>query len=139
MEQVATILMLSSAAIILALGVAHLTITFFGSKLLPRDATLQDRMKLVSPVITSEISMWQAWMGFNASHSFGAMLFGLIYGYLGLWHPDFLFGSGFLLCVGLSLLTGYTLLGWNYWFSVPFRSIVVALGLYCGALVVALI
>jgi hypothetical protein len=30
--------------------------------------------------------MWKAWIGFNASHAYGAIFFGLIYGYLALEH-----------------------------------------------------
>jgi hypothetical protein len=94
-------------------------------------------MSEVSPVITRETTMWKAWVGFNASHSFGAILFGVIYGYLSLVHPQFLFGSEFLLAVGLLLLAGYTFLGKRYWFSIPFRGILASLALYAGALVAA--
>lgn len=36
--------------------------------------------------------------------------------------------------VGLQLLAGYVFLSWRYWFSVPFRSIVVATVCYVIAL-----
>jgi hypothetical protein len=130
-------LMAGSAAIALLLGSLHLLYTFRGPKLLPRDAALQQRMSEVTPVITRETTMWKAWVGFNASHSFGAMLFGLVYGYLALAHPLFLFGSVFLVMVGLVLLLGYTFLGKRYWFSVPFRGILASLLLYVLALVSA--
>ncbi len=48
--------------------------------------------------------MWRCWMGFNASHSMGLILFGLIYGYLALAHDQLLFRSPFLLLVGLVML-----------------------------------
>jgi len=79
--------------------------------------------------------MWKAWVGFNASHSFGAILFGLVYGYLALLHPAFLFGSAFLLVIGLVLLGGYLFLGVRYWFSVPARGILLSLILYVLALI----
>ncbi len=81
--------------------------------------------------------MWKAWVGFNASHSFGAILFGLVYGYLALLHPAFLFKSAFLLVVGLGLLGGYAFLGARYRFSVPFRGILLSLILYAFALISA--
>jgi hypothetical protein len=80
--------------------------------------------------------MWKAWIGFNASHSFGAILFGAVYGYLAISHGSFLFQSRFLLLMGLLLLTGYVFLGKRYWFSVPFRAIMVTTLLYVGGLVV---
>jgi len=130
-------LMAGSAAVLFLLGLLHLVYTFHGPRLLPRDAELQERMKSVSPVITRETTMWKAWIGFNASHSFGAMLFGLVYGYLALFHPAFLFQSAFLLGVGFVLLGAYTFLGVRYWFSIPFRGILLSLVLYAFALILA--
>ncbi len=80
--------------------------------------------------------MWKAWIGFNASHSFGAILFGAVYGYLALAHEAFLFRSWFLLLLGLLLLMGYAFLGKRYFFSVPFRGILLATTLYVIALAV---
>lgn len=126
----------ASAAIVLLLGTAHLIYTFSGSKLHPRDTALKARMQEVSPVITRETTMWRTWIGFNASHSFGALLFGAIYAYLPLVHGDFFFKSGFLVTLGLVTLAGYVVLGRLYWFSVPFRGIVAATALYSLGLVV---
>ena len=130
-------LVLACAGVMLALGTLHLLYTFRGSRLLPRDPALQARMDEVHPVITRETTMWRAWVGFNASHAMGAMLFGLVYGYLGLAAPSFLFGSPFLLCVGAAMLAGYVVLGRRYWFSVPFRGIVLATICYLAGLVLA--
>ena len=138
MEHVAKYLILVSAAIILILGSLHLFYTFFGLKLKPRDAELQKRMCQVSPIISRETTMWAAWVGFNASHSFGAILFGLVFSYLALSHSTMLLGSSFLLSVGFALLVGYTLLAKKYWFSIPFRCIVVALVMYVGSLAILL-
>jgi hypothetical protein len=131
---VAPLLVAASAAIIALLGVVHLLYTFRGVKLHPRDATLVAAMRQVSPVLTRQTTMWKAWVGFNASHSFGAMLFGAVYGYLALAHGAFLFGSWYLQLVGLAMLAGYAFLGRRYWFSVPFRCIVLATVLYAAAL-----
>jgi hypothetical protein len=127
-------LIAASAAIVLLLGLAHLLFTFYGPKFMPRDRELQARLKEVSPVISRETTMWKAWIGFNASHSFGAILFGAVYGYLSLLHSAFLFSSAFLLGLGLLLLFGYLFLAKRYWFSVPFRGILLALTLYVLAL-----
>lgn len=136
MSALAPSLIAASAAILLLLGLIHLVYTFRGTKLHPRDAALLARLKEVSPVITRETTMWKAWIGFNASHSYGAMLFGLVYGYLALVHAAFLFQSTFLLLIGLLLLAGYALLGKVYWFSVPFRGIVLSASFYVAALIV---
>jgi hypothetical protein len=137
-NRLAPYLLTGSAAVLLVLGSLHLLYTFHGSKLFPRDTDLRERMSSVSPVITRQTTMWKAWIGFNASHSFGAILFGLVYGYLALLHPLFLFKSGFLLVVGLLMLVGYAFLGVRYWFSVPFRGILLSLVLYASALISAM-
>jgi hypothetical protein len=103
----ARILMVLSASIVLTLGVSHLAYTFSGPNLTPRDPALQVSMSQVSPVITKETTMWRCWVGFNASHSMGLILFGLVFGYLALAHGQLLFQSPFLLVVGLAMLGGF--------------------------------
>jgi hypothetical protein len=137
MNTLASWLIACSALIVLLLGLIHLLYTFHGAKLLPREADLLTRMQAVSPVISRQTTMWKAWIGFNASHSFGAILFGLVYGYLALAHAAFLLQSHFLLTVGMLLLGGYAFLGKRYWFSVPYRGVLAASLLYAAALFVA--
>ena len=126
----------ASAAIVLLLGMIHLIYTFSGYKLDPRDAALKAKMQGVAPVISRETTMWRTWIGFNASHALGALLFGAIYVYLPLVHSEFFFKSGFLVMLGLATLAGYMVLARLYWFSVPFHGIVAAMALYCLGLVV---
>jgi hypothetical protein len=132
-----SMLMVASAAVIFLLGALHLTYTFSGSKLHPRDAELRARLEQVSPVISRQTTMWKAWIGFNASHSYGALLFGAVYGYLALVHRTVLFQSWFLLGLGLLFLVGFAFLAKRYWFSVPFRGILLATAFYVSALLIA--
>lgn len=132
---IAITLMTLSTLVLLALGVLHLVYTFRGSKLTPRDPALQARMSEVHPVITRQTTMWRAWIGFNASHSMGAILFGLVYGFLANAHPELLFNSSFLLAVGLVMLCGFAVLGKVYWFRVPFAGIVGSLACYVLSIV----
>ena len=125
-----------SAAIAMLLGLVHLLYTFHGPKLHPRDRDLKTRLEEALPVISRETTMWKAWIGFNASHSYGTIFFGAVYGYLSLVHSAFLFQSRFLLLLGLLLLGGYAFLGKRYWFSVPFRGILLATVLYVIALII---
>jgi hypothetical protein len=121
----------------LALGILHLLYTFRSSKLHPRDAELAARLKSVSPVISRETTMWKAWIGFNASHGLGAVLFGAVYGYLALARGAVLFDSWFLCALGSLLLAAYLALAKRYWFRVPFRGILLALACYVAGLAVA--
>jgi hypothetical protein len=93
-------------------------------------------MSQISPVITKETTMWRAWVGFNASHSMGAILFGLIYGFLAIAHSQLLFQSPFLLIVGLAMLGGFFVLAKVYWFRVPFTGISISLACYVASIAV---
>lgn len=128
-------LMTASALVIALLGSIHLLYTFRGNRLYPRDTHLERQMQVVSPVLTNQTTMWNAWVGFNASHSYGAIFFGLIYGYLALEHDELLFHSHYLLLVGLALLVGYVVLAKKYWFTIPLIGIGLSTALYVAAFV----
>jgi hypothetical protein len=133
----AKILMVLSAGIVFLLGVAHLAYTFWGSNLTPRDPALQISMSQVAPVITNETTMWRCWVGFNASHSMGLILFGLVFGFLGLAHSQLLFQSPFLLVVGLAVLVGFVLLSKAYFFSAPLTGVSISLACYVASVVLS--
>jgi hypothetical protein len=130
----AKILMVLNASIVFMLGVAHLVYTFWGPMLTPRDPALQISMSQIAPVITNETTMWRCWVGFNASHSMGLILFGLVFGFLGLAHSQLLFQSPFLLVVGLAMLVGFVLLSKAYFFSVPLMGISISLACYVASI-----
>jgi hypothetical protein len=131
------ILMVLSASIILTLGVTHLVYTFSGPMLMPRDPALQISMSQISPVITNETTMWRCWVGFNASHSMGLILFGLVFGFLALAHARLLFHSPFLLVVGLAMLGGFVVLCRVYFFSGPLTGISISLACYVASIAVS--
>jgi hypothetical protein len=130
----AKILMVLSASILFALGVVHLVYTFWGPNLTPRDPALQISMSQISPVITRETTMWRAWVGFNASHSMGLILFGLVFGFLALAHGPLLFQSPFLLLVGLAMLGGFVLLCRLYFFRAPLTGVSISLACYVASI-----
>ena len=132
-------LMIASGGIVFTFGTIHLIYTFRGPKLTPRDPSLQKAMREVSPVITRETTMWKTWIGFNATHSMGLMLLGLVYAYLAAWHADLLFRSPFLVILGLVTLLAYTLLAKAYFFSVPFLGVCTSLALYGLAVALAFV
>jgi hypothetical protein len=133
----ARILMVLSASIIFTLGAVHLVYTFRGPQLTPRDPALQVSMSQISPVITKETTMWRCWVGFNASHSMGLILFGLVFGFLALARGQLLFQSPFLLVVGLATLGGFVVLSKVYWFSSPFTGTSIALACYVASIVLS--
>jgi hypothetical protein len=134
---IAPLLVAASAAIVLVFGALHLLYTFQGGRLDPREAGTRQAMEQSSPRITRETTVWRAWIGFNATHSLGLMLFGLIYAYLALAASGLLFASLFLQGLGLVLLASYVVVARRYFFSVPFRGVVLATALYLAGIAAA--
>jgi hypothetical protein len=133
----AQMLVLISAGIIMLLGLAHLAYTYRGDKLHPRDSDLLGSLQTTSPVISRQTSMWKAWIGFNASHSLGAILFGVVFGYLALQQPMLLLHSYVLGFTGLMVLGAYLAMAKLYWFKRPLQGIALALVFYVAGFIVA--
>jgi hypothetical protein len=132
------LLLAASAAIVLVLGTIHLIYTFASRKFLPREPSVEEQMRRVSPVISRETTMWKAWIGFNASHSLGAMLFGVLYDYLAVFRFDLLLQNRFLLWVGFIFLASFLVLAKRYWFSIPLAGVAISLVLYVAGSAMAL-
>ena len=127
-------LITASACVLGLLGCLHLFFTFYGNRFDPRDAAITEALRVVSPIISRQTTMARAAKGFHASHSLGAMLFALVWGYLALQQWALLRQSSFLLVLGLAVLLAYLVLAKRYWFSVPLRGIAVANALYVAGL-----
>jgi hypothetical protein len=126
----AKLLMVLSASILLILGILHLAYTFLGASLAPRDPALEISMSRISPVLTPETTMWRCWMGFNATHSMGLILFGLTYGYLALAHDRLLFRSPFLLLVGGLMLACLVVVCKLFFFRAPLIGVNISFAFY---------
>ena len=127
------IALFASACVIGLLGAIHLLYTFRGPKLTPRDPALRQQMEQVSPVLTRETTMWKTWVGFNASHSLGALLFAAVFGWLALEQPALAFGSRYLAALGSLFLLAWLWLAWRYWFRIPLTGIVLSLACFTAA------
>jgi hypothetical protein len=94
-------------------------------------------MSQTSPVITEETTMWRCWIGFNATHSMGLILFGLVFGFLALAHGQILFRSPFLLAAGLATLGGYVVICKVSFFSAPLAGVSTSLACYLASIVLS--
>ncbi|MEO5581270.1 MAG: hypothetical protein ABIR66_01150 [Saprospiraceae bacterium] len=111
------------------LGTLHLAFTFWTDKFSSRNTSLVEEMKISYPILTRRTTMWKAWMGFNASHSSGAIYLGFINLFLAIQFP------GILANPVLEILTLFTVLFYlwlakKYWFTIPFTGILISLGCY---------
>jgi len=133
------VLIAGSSTIVLFLGTIHLAYTFASTKLLPRDPLVVEQMKRDTLVISKQTTVWNAWIGFNASHSLGLMLFGATYGYLAIFRFEELLGAKVLLLIGAIFLLSFVVLANRYWFRIPLAGVAIAFGLYVVGVAVALV
>ncbi len=126
MSDLVVLLIIGAGIIYLGLGALHLRYTFFGSRFHPHDAGLKEKMENATLRITRQTTLWKAWMGFNASHSTGAIFFGFVLIYASLaqpWHREYL-----VVLLGVSIIHSsfYTWLARKYWFSIPFMGCLIS-------------
>ena len=114
------------AGIFGVLGTLHLLYTFFTRRLDPRDAAVIDAMKGTTPRITRATTLWRAWVGFNASHSLGAIVFAAFYLILAIQHPELLRDSKAFVILALATGLAYLAVAFKYWFRIPVTGILVA-------------
>ena len=123
------------------LGFAHGVYTWIERtrpfKLTPHKPEVREAMQASTMTIHPKTNMWRAWLGFNFSHSLGAIVFGLIY--LSLATSDFGVISDNPLLLWLSVVTSglFLVLAWHYWFIIPLVGI--AIGFGCFAVGVGLV
>ncbi len=135
---VATICWVAGSLIMLTLGSIHLYFTFFSDKFRPVKEELHALMEKTPMRLTRRTTLWKAWMGFNASHSIGAIYIGAINIFLALRFPDLLRGSFFLYAFNIAVIAFYLWVARKYWFKAPFTGVLITLVLYIAAAVVAL-
>jgi len=124
---------MTGSLIFLLLGAMHLSFTFFSDKFSPRNQQLEKGMKASSPVLTKRTTMWDAWIGFNGSHSLGAMFFGAV-NILLVWQFYVVYESSWaVLLLDLLTILFYWFLAKKYWFNVPFTGISIAGVLFLAA------
>jgi hypothetical protein len=111
------------SAIIFVLGTLHLFYTFFTNKFSSKNESLIDEMKKSYPRLTRQTTMWKAWMGFNASHSSGAIFIGAINCYLAVKQFEWLQADAFYMPFNILTIGFYVWLAKKYWFKIPFAGI----------------
>ena len=123
MEQV---LLITGASIFGVLGTIHLIYTFFTNKFEAHDSSVTEAMKTTSPILTRETSIWNAWIGFNASHSLGAMLVAAVYIPLSVSYFEIIKESVWFSILPVIIGISYLLLAKKYWFKIPFFGILIS-------------
>jgi hypothetical protein len=131
-------LIVFGSTIFLILGSMHLYYTFFSKKFDPIDPVTMDAMKKTSMRLTNQTTVWRAWIGFHGSHSSGAIYFGIINLILAVFFFDAAGKSTILGLINTFTAVFYLFLARKYWFSIPFRGIMIATGCFFTAFILSL-
>lgn len=127
------ILLIIGATILGVLGTIHLVYTFFSNKFNAFDKNVTKAMKETSPILTKETTMWDAWVGFNASHSIGAMLVTAFYVPLAIENMEVIRSTIWFSVLPIIIGLSYLFLAKKYWFKIPFIGILLATVCFIGA------
>jgi len=127
------ILLIVGAVIFGTLGAIHMVYTFFTNKFDAFDNKVTKAMKNTSPVLTKETAMWDAWVGFNASHSLGAMLLTAFYVPLAISNMEVIRETQWFSILPVIIGFSYLVLAKKYWFKIPFIGILVSTICFIGA------
>lgn len=103
----------------------------------PRDAALHAAMQRATLAIHRDTNLWRAWIGFNLSHSLGAMMFGIAYAVIGGALLPVYASSPALQAVAVAVAAVYLLLSLNFWFIRPTVCVAFALACFAAAALLA--
>lgn len=137
MNETARYLFLAGALPFLFLGTVHALATPLASSsrkgLTPRDSSLISAMQGSHVLLTRRVDMWRAWVGFNLSHSLGAVLFGSFV--LAIGRSAESFAAQVAVCVPLATLFAatYLAIGIRYWFRAPITGIAISLACFVAS------
>jgi hypothetical protein len=115
------------------LGVAHGVLTLRELRVprwfTPIDEHLRRAMGETTLRLAPRTTMWNAWLGFNLSHSLGLVVFGTVCGALALHDFAIVAGTPFFRLGAAVVGVSYLLLALRFWFWIP--AVVSAAGTLC--------
>jgi hypothetical protein len=129
------LLLLAGAAIFAVLGSLHLLYTFVGARLEPRDPAAIAAMRATTLRLTRETTVWRAWIGFNASHSLGAIVFAAFVAGLAGWRMDVFRDTPAFAWLAAANSVAWLALARAYWFRIPFVGLLLASACFVAAAV----
>jgi ammonia channel protein AmtB len=130
-------LFLAGAVPFVVLGAAHAfhTPRRMGQRkgLSPRDEAIEEAMARTPLRLTSRTDLWLTWVGFNYSHSLGAVLFGAAVALVGRSPSAFAANAAVFLPFAALVSLTYLVLGVRYWFRTPIAGLVVSTACFWSA------
>jgi hypothetical protein len=141
MDELSRYLFLTGGVPFLVLGLAHAIATPLqvgqAKGLSPADPGLATAMAHTPVRLTRRTNVWLAWVGFNLSHSLGAVLFGVVVLLIGRSTSSFAADGGVFRPLAVIVSASYLVLAIRYWFRTPIIVCAAALALFVSSWLVA--
>jgi hypothetical protein len=119
----AQVLLAMGGAIFLVLGTLHGVLTLRDvatpRAFTPTDEAVRAAMQSARLAFNPRINLWQAWLGFNLSHSLGVVVFGGGLLFLAWRHFPVFAASHLLQGVAVVVAAVYLVLSFRFWFWGP--------------------
>ncbi len=127
---VTSVLLCAGGAIFVALGLLHALYTLLDigkpRRLVPDDPEVAAAMRRSHLRLTrGRTTMWQAWVGFNFSHSVGVVMLGALSIATGATAATTVVPGALLLSLAVAGLV-YVLIAARYWFRIPIAGAAIA-------------
>lgn len=134
------LLIIVAASVFLLLGGLHGVVTLKDLKnpkaFTPRDPELRKAMQQSSIAFHRTINLWDAWMGFNLTHSLGLVLIGAAFLHVGVFEPAAFAQSPLLQACAIGVSATYLILSLKFFFAQP--AICSAFAMACFAIAAGL-
>ena len=134
------LLLIVGSSIFVLLGATHAVLILMDlgnpRNFTPLDATLRTAMQQSTIALHPKINLWQAWLGFNLSHSLGLLMFGGAFLYIGIRHSSLFSQSALLQGCTILISAAYLVMSLQFWYSRP--AIGAGIAMACFILAAAL-
>ena len=143
MHELSRILFIAGACPFILLGAAHALATPLRVEerkgLSPSDKGLAEQMARATLRLTRRTDLWRAWVGFNLSHSLGAVAFGLLVVIAGRTRASFATEGPVFAPIALAISSTYLVLAVRYWFRTPIVGCALSATLFLASSVLLLL
>ena len=143
MHELSRLFFIAGAWPFILLGAAHALATPLRVEerkgLSPSDPGLAEQMTRATVRLTRRTDLWRAWVGFNLSHSLGAVAFGLLVVVAGRSQTSFAAEGPFLAPLALMISSSYLALAVRFWFRTPIVGCAISATLFLASSVLLLL
>ena len=143
MHELSRYLFIAGACPFLLLGVAHALATPWRPDerkgLSPFDPGLAEQMTRATVRLTRRTDLWRAWVGFNLSHSLGAVAFGGLVVLVARSEVSFAAEGPVFAPFALLVSSVYLALAVQYWFRTPIVGCALSAALFLASSVLLLV